>query len=162
MPVVVWERAGSGTTSGWRPPRGRTPTGQRDLVHRRPGTPAGGGVERDGHRWAGTAGDIGQVSPNANAAVIARLPGTTTASIFAYETGAAMPGLTAPARRVGLFMWDTTPASFTAGGTALFDAAISWATAQTSQSPTPTPTPPTPTPSDPDADADARHDPDAH
>jgi hypothetical protein len=38
-----------------------------------------------------------------------------------------MPGLTAPARRVALFMWDTTAASFTAAGNSLFDAAITWA-----------------------------------
>ncbi len=38
-----------------------------------------------------------------------------------------MPGLVAPARRVGLFMHDNTAASFTADGGKLFNAAINWA-----------------------------------
>jgi hypothetical protein len=38
-----------------------------------------------------------------------------------------MPGLDAPARRVGLFLTDTTAASLSANGGLLFDAAIRWA-----------------------------------
>ena len=66
--------------------------------------------------------------PNANAVSVATIAGDATkTAIFAYEPGVAMPGLTAPARRVGLFLFDDTAASFNANGTALLDAAIRWA-----------------------------------
>lgn len=48
------------------------------------------------------------------------------AAIFAYEAGAAMPGRIAPARRVGLFLFDTTSVQLSPQGWALFDAAIRW------------------------------------
>lgn len=67
--------------------------------------------------------------PNANAASIATAASDSTKTlIFGYATGAVMPGLTAPARRVGIFMSDTTAAGFTTNGGLLFDVAIKWAT----------------------------------
>ena len=67
--------------------------------------------------------------PNANAVVTARPPSNASrASVFAYERGAGMVGLTAPGRRVGLFLHDTTAASLTTSGRALVDAALRWAT----------------------------------
>lgn len=48
------------------------------------------------------------------------------AAIFAYDRGAAMPGLVAPAPRAGLFLFDTTSLSLTPEGWALFDAAVRW------------------------------------
>src|SRR5207249_6003175 len=67
--------------------------------------------------------------PNTNAAKIAALTNDATRfAIFGYDAGAAMPGVEAPARRVGLFLTDTTAASFNANGGALFDAAVRWAT----------------------------------
>ncbi|HEY6507602.1 MAG TPA: PA14 domain-containing protein, partial [Vicinamibacterales bacterium] len=69
--------------------------------------------------------------PNASSVVVARPPSSTTnASIFAYERGSGMVGLTAPGRRVGFFLNDTTAASLTASGRALLDAALRWATGQ--------------------------------
>jgi hypothetical protein len=66
--------------------------------------------------------------PSASAARIARLPGNASRfTIFGYERGAAMVGLTAPARRVGLFLGDTAATILTPDGAALFDAAIRWA-----------------------------------
>jgi hypothetical protein len=66
--------------------------------------------------------------PAAGAAVVARLPANTSrAVIFGYEKGTEMVGLTAPARRVGLFLGDTAAAILTADGWALFDAAVRWA-----------------------------------
>ena len=63
-----------------------------------------------------------------SAVIIASIVGNPTqATIFAYDTGAAMIGLNAPARRVGLFMDDTTAATFTTDGWALFDTALNWA-----------------------------------
>lgn len=70
-------------------------------------------------------------NPNANAAKIVTLPGNANqAVVFGYEKGAAMVGLTAPARRVGLFMEDATAASWNAQGQALFNAAIRWVTSR--------------------------------
>jgi hypothetical protein len=66
--------------------------------------------------------------PAAGAVVVARLIGSPDrATIFGYERGAAMVGLTAPGRRVGLFLGDTTAASLSPRGLALFDAAVRWA-----------------------------------
>jgi glucose/arabinose dehydrogenase len=67
--------------------------------------------------------------PNANAVVAARPAGDATrAVIFGYERGTAMPGLTAPGRRVGFFVHDATAAALTPAGFTLFDAAVRWAT----------------------------------
>jgi uncharacterized repeat protein (TIGR01451 family) len=75
------------------------------------------------------SGTLDWGKPNANAAAVATVANDTTKIlIFGYLPGAVMPGLTAPGRRVGLFLYDTTAASFTSNGTALFGAAISWAT----------------------------------
>jgi YVTN family beta-propeller protein len=49
------------------------------------------------------------------------------ASVFAYDTGAAMVGMNAPARRVAWFAEDTVVTKLTANGFALFDAAVAWA-----------------------------------
>jgi hypothetical protein len=66
--------------------------------------------------------------PAAGAVRVARLPGNASRiTIFGYERGAAMVGLTAPARRVGLFLGDTAATLLTPDGTALFDAAVRWA-----------------------------------
>ena len=66
--------------------------------------------------------------PGAGAVVVARQVGTTGhATVFGYERGAAMVGLTAPARRVGLFLSDSTPSRLTSQGWTLFDAAVRWA-----------------------------------
>ena len=41
-----------------------------------------------------------------------------------------MVGLTAPGRRVGFFLHDTTASSLTTSGRSLVDAALRWATGQ--------------------------------
>jgi hypothetical protein len=51
--------------------------------------------------------------------------------IFAYDAGAEMPGLIAPARRVGLFLFRNTANSFTSEGWALFDSAVDWSISST-------------------------------
>lgn len=76
-----------------------------------------------------TASTFSWGRPNANAARIATLTNDANKiAIFGYEKGATMVGLTAPARRVGLFMGDTSSASWSTQGRALFDAAVKWAT----------------------------------
>jgi hypothetical protein len=65
--------------------------------------------------------------PTASAILVAALPGQTTKwPIFAYETGAQMSGIVAPARRMGFFLSGTDAPSLTANGWLLFDAAIAW------------------------------------
>ncbi|HEY7411588.1 MAG TPA: PA14 domain-containing protein, partial [Vicinamibacteria bacterium] len=67
-------------------------------------------------------------APNGNAFVVARAAGDATrATVFAYERGAAMPGLSAPGRRIGFFLSTTTADSLTAAGWAVFDAVLRWA-----------------------------------
>jgi hypothetical protein len=67
--------------------------------------------------------------PAASAVIVARLPGTDPRpAIFAYEKGASMVGLTAPGRRVGFYLENTTASALTWQGWALFDAAVRWAT----------------------------------
>jgi hypothetical protein len=51
-------------------------------------------------------------------------------SIFAYEAGAAMTTLTAPARRVAFSLSDDAANVLTLQGWQLFDAAVQWATAR--------------------------------
>ena len=60
---------------------------------------------------------------------LAREPHKCT--IFAYDAGVEMPGLVAPAKRVGLFLFRNTANAFTPEGWSLFDAAVDWSTADT-------------------------------
>jgi len=73
-------------------------------------------------------GVFGWGVPNDNAAKIISLADDPTRFLsFGYEVGAAMPGLTAPARRAGFFLADTTANILTPQGWSLFDAAVRWA-----------------------------------
>lgn len=51
----------------------------------------------------------------------------TRAGIFRFEKGVPMVNLTAPARRVGLFLENTTAANLNASGKALVESALRWA-----------------------------------
>jgi hypothetical protein len=65
-------------------------------------------------------------TPTAAAEVAATVKSDAAkATVFGYETGATMFGRTAPARRVGLFMFHGN--NLTTAGWALFDASVSWA-----------------------------------
>ena len=78
--------------------------------------------------------------PSASAAVAARVTAEprpqvatmtydgTAKSIFAYESGAMMVGMQAPARRVGLFHARDAFTYLTDNSAAIFDAAVRWAT----------------------------------
>jgi hypothetical protein len=48
------------------------------------------------------------------------------AAIFRYDRGAAMPGLKAPARRAGVFLFEWTAIALTPEGWALFDDSVRW------------------------------------
>ena len=66
--------------------------------------------------------------PGAGAVKIAEIPNQPGKNpIFCYETGAAMVGLNAPARRVGMFLYDLTPGILTVDGFKLFDNSVKWA-----------------------------------
>ena len=61
------------------------------------------------------------------AVVVANMPDDASkAAIFAYEANAPMVGLTAPARRVGLFL-DYGEIAYSDDAWTLFDAAVRWA-----------------------------------
>jgi hypothetical protein len=132
VPVVNWEFdvlddfGMTGTTAGTD--FGTSTSGQTEVS-----------ITSAGHALAaGLSGTVPVVTsgstftwggPNANAAKIATLTSDANkAVIFVYESGATMPGLDAPARRVALFMTDLTADVFNANGNALFNAAIRWAT----------------------------------
>ena len=66
-------------------------------------------------------------TPSAGAITVATVPGDANkAVIFAYEAGAGMVGMDAPAKRVGFFFHDDVLAYDYRGAT-LFDAAVQWA-----------------------------------
>ncbi|MCA9921925.1 MAG: hypothetical protein KC421_06130 [Anaerolineales bacterium] len=70
-------------------------------------------------------GDIFWGHPTAGAIEIATDSSDTHPVLFAYETGADMIDLTAPARRLGFF--SGSGESFTTEGWQLFDAGVTWA-----------------------------------
>lgn len=75
-----------------------------------------------------TPADLGWGKPAATAIKVATLSGSADRiAIFAYETGAIMVGGTpAPARRVAMFLADTSVTSITPDGTKLLSAALDW------------------------------------
>jgi len=130
VPVVAWESglfANMGMTGSTNKDFG-TKTNQTQISITNPTHPMAAGL-------SGTvtvvtvSGTLDWGKPNANASAVATVVGDSAKTvIFGYTRGAVMPGLTAPERRVGLFMYDTSAASFTTNGGLLFDAAIKWAT----------------------------------
>lgn len=128
VPVVNWEQAlqdDFGMTDGLAASQG-TVAGQTQVAMASTHPIAAG---LTGNQTVATAaGDLAWGKPNANAAAVAGQVGDASRrTMYAYERGAAMPGLAAPARRVQLFMTDGTAASMTAAGWALFDNAVKWA-----------------------------------
>jgi hypothetical protein len=67
--------------------------------------------------------------PESTASVVAQLAGQADRpALFGYERGTLMVALTAPARRVGLFLHPASALVLTDAGWQLFDAAVQWAT----------------------------------
>ncbi len=67
--------------------------------------------------------------PSAGATIIGREYGSSVRSLlFAYDSGASMEGLTAPAKRIGLFLYDDNADNLTNEGLQLCYGAVSWAT----------------------------------
>jgi hypothetical protein len=129
VPVITWESGlfnNMGMTGSTNKDFG-TKTNQTQVSITNPGHPLAAGFPSTVTVvTASTTLNWGK--PNANAAAVATVVGDATKTvIFGYETGTAMPGLTAPARRVGLFIHDTTAATLNSDGTALLDASVQWA-----------------------------------
>ncbi|HVE41575.1 MAG TPA: hypothetical protein VNM14_16910 [Planctomycetota bacterium] len=129
-PVLTWEPrlfydlgmiAGSTYQKDWGAARGQT-----RLVVRTDGHPLAAGLS-GAVEVLSTPGHLSWGRTRADAIRIATLESDPTlATIFAYDAGAAMPGLLAPSRRVGLFLFDTTSLQLTPQGWQLFDAAVRW------------------------------------
>jgi hypothetical protein len=65
--------------------------------------------------------------PNGQAITVASVPGHAEQwAAFAYDVGAQMPGLAAPARRLAFFLSDMSAANLNNDGWRLFDAAVTW------------------------------------
>ncbi|HEY8187295.1 MAG TPA: Ig-like domain-containing protein [Pyrinomonadaceae bacterium] len=130
VPVVIWESlsfADMGMTPTGNSNAGTT-TAQTHVKIILPAHVLAGGLS--GTQTVSTSSIFSWGKPNANASSVATLENDSTKIIiFGYNTGALMPGLVAPARRVGLFMSDTTAEGLDGNGWTLFDAAINWATA---------------------------------
>ena len=108
-----------------------------------PTHPLAAGLSGDVHTAIvnnGTSNKFHWGVPNQNAIIVATtLANGSRAHIFAYEQGAMMVGLFAPARRVGFH--NATGTNLTLDGWRLFDAAVRWAVNCTpAETPTPTAT----------------------
>lgn len=131
VPVLTWEAwiyddlgmTPGGTGTGY----GRI-DGQSQIAIVDPAHPLAAGLSGQVAFVPGTT-SMRWGAPAAGATVAATVPGDAAkALIFGFEAGDPLLGLEAPARRVGLPFFDDSAASFTAGGWALFDAAVTWAT----------------------------------
>jgi uncharacterized repeat protein (TIGR01451 family) len=131
VPVVLWDSGlfvNMGMTTSGNQNSGTT-NSQTQVRIVNAAHPLAAGLPNNTNITVSASNAMSWGKPNANASSVATLVSDATkAVIFGYETGLAMPGLTAPARRVGLYMTDNTAASFTTNGGNLFDAAIKWAT----------------------------------
>ena len=129
IPLLTWENAifddlgMTGPTEGTD--RGIA-AGQSALAILDSGHPLAAGL-------TGTATVVGQPasftwgSPNENAFHVAGQSGQPArVMIFGYQAGATMPGLVAPANRVGFFLEKEAGSNLTNEGWALFDAAVAW------------------------------------
>ena len=126
VPVLTWESGiynNMGMTGSTNKDFG-TKTNSTQVSITNPTHPLAAGFS--GNPTVASSGTFNWGKPNANASSVAIVVGDTAKTLlFGYEAGAVMPGLTAPARRVGFFMHDTTVLN--SSGTALLDAAIRWA-----------------------------------
>jgi hypothetical protein len=129
VPVVCWGQAlfrpmGMVRSTG----HAGTVSGQTSLTITFPGHPLAAGLS--GTTAVCSSSTMTWGKPNENALRVARLVGSPKHSgVFAYDAGTEMPGLIAPARRVGFFFEDATAGAALPNGWALFDAAVRWAVA---------------------------------
>ncbi|MDQ3001517.1 MAG: zinc-dependent metalloprotease [Fibrobacterota bacterium] len=128
VPVINWEQAlqddfgMTGTVTG---SAGTTPAQtQVQIVSAHPIAAGLTGTQT----VATAAGEFAWGNPASTAVKVGNQPGDDAkATIYAYEKGAVMVGLNAPARRVHLFLTDGTGANLSGPGWTLFDNAVKWA-----------------------------------
>jgi hypothetical protein len=125
VPVVNWE-TGLQDDFGFAASSGNAGS-QTNLNIINPSHPLAAGLPSGIRTVATAAGDFSWGEPGGNPIIIARLSDGSHPCLYAYEAGATMATGTAPARRVHLFLQNTTFASLNAAGLSLFDAAVSWA-----------------------------------
>jgi hypothetical protein len=135
VPVVTWEAQlfdDMGMTSTSSGDFG-TATGQTQIGFVNTAHPMAAGLSQnitDGGLVYAAAGTMTWGKPAASAIKVATLiSDSSKAVVFGYNTGAAMVGLTAPARRVGLLFHDTSASNATGYWSSewLFKAALTWA-----------------------------------
>jgi len=130
VPVVCWEDTlyddlkYTGTTSGTH---FGVATSQTQLVITNASHPMAAGLS--GTVTVASSSSFVWGKPNSNAVAVARLTGADTSriAVFGYEAGAVTQSTNAPARRVGLFLSDTTATSVNSNGWRIFDASVQWA-----------------------------------
>ena len=130
VPVVLWEHAlfdDMGMTGGVLGTDFGVLDGQNALRVLASGHPLAAGLS--GTPVVATSSQqFSWGRPAAAAVNVVSMAGDSTRSgVFGYTTGASMFGLSAPARRVGLFLNDAGLSVLNADGAKLFDAAIRWA-----------------------------------
>jgi DNA-binding protein YbaB len=102
-------------------------TGQTAIEMVKIDHPLAGGAATGSVTVATSAVKMAWGKPSANAVQIARIVGSTTKwVVFGYESGIAMVGANAPARRVGWLAERDTPVALNEAGLRLFDAAVLW------------------------------------
>jgi hypothetical protein len=106
--------------------------GQTQVVVVDPAHPLAGGLPSGSVTVTVTPQKVLWGKPTSSAVKAAALAGDPSKyTIFGYETGAAMVGLSAPARRVGWFAGKDSPSAFNATAWPLFDAAVRWSAGPT-------------------------------
>jgi thermitase len=128
IPVVTWEELifdDMGLTSTTQNTNFGSTTGQTQVTLA--GThPLAAGLTSSQAVYT-SSNEVAWGQPSSNAAIAATVVGSTTrAAIFGYTKDAVMPGLAAPARRVGFFA-NNTGSLPSVTGWRLFEAAITWA-----------------------------------
>ncbi|MEE9354439.1 MAG: hypothetical protein V3U75_02510, partial [Methylococcaceae bacterium] len=78
-------------------------------------------------QFGSTSGTLSWGVPSGEATIAATVNGDSSrATIFGYDQGDSMPGLIAPARRVGFALDNDTASNWTAEAQQLFTAAVNW------------------------------------
>ncbi len=104
-------------------------TNQTQLNIINPSHPLAGGLSSGTQTVLNSTDRLVYGVPSSSAAAVATVPGNNLQMvIFGYEAGSAMAGISAPARRVGFFLYESGAGKMNANGFALLDAALLWAT----------------------------------
>jgi hypothetical protein len=134
VPVIIWKQTlfddmkMTGTVSGTD--FGTSPTTQTQVNILDASHPMAAGLAAGPQVVLTTAQTIAWGVPSAAGDKVASLLSPTTRNtIFGYDIAEAMVGLDAPERRVGWFISSDGARYFNPTGWALFDAAVTWATA---------------------------------